>query len=112
MTRQRPGLSVHKPGQSQANTGGVSFDITPGTAEVLVDGWYVGTVGEFTPTSRPLDLSPGRHRIEIRAPGFRTMDFDANISRDRLLPYQGAMQALRQRISRNDNTIRRPRMAA
>jgi hypothetical protein len=56
-------------GLCQANTGGVSFEITPSTTEVFIDGSFVGTVGEFTPTTQPLGLTPGRHRIEIRAPG-------------------------------------------
>ena len=61
-----PGSVAVQPGQSQANTGGVSFEITPSTAQVFIDGSYVGTVGEFTPTTQPIGLTPGRHRIEIR----------------------------------------------
>src|SRR5581483_2602690 len=53
--------------------GGVSFDITPDNAAVFVDGTYVGTAGTFNPTSMPLGLIPGKHHIEIRASGYRTM---------------------------------------
>jgi hypothetical protein len=53
----------------QASAGGLSFEVTPSDAEVDVDGTCVGTVGEFTPTTEPLDLPPGRRRIELRAPG-------------------------------------------
>jgi len=81
-----------QPGQDQADTGGVSFEIAPATAQVFVDGSPVGTVGEFTPTTRPLSLTPGRHRIEIRAPGYQTMDFDADIVAGQVIPYQGTMQ--------------------
>ncbi len=81
-----------QPGQSQANTGGVSFEITPGTAQVFIDGSYVGTVGEFTPTTQPIGMTPGRHRIEIRAPGYRTMDFEADVVAGQVIPYQGAME--------------------
>jgi hypothetical protein len=70
----------------------VSFEITPSTAEVFADGSYVGTVGQFTPTSQPLGLSAGRHRIEIRAPGYRTMDFDVDIVAGQVIPYRGAME--------------------
>jgi len=87
-----PGSVGVQPGQSQANTGGVSFAITPATAEVFVDGSYVGTVGEFTPTTQPLGLTPGRHRIEIRAQGYRTMDFDADVVAGQVIPYQGVME--------------------
>jgi PEGA domain len=78
--------------QGRATTGGVSFEITPSTAEVYVDGSYVGTVGEFTPTSQPLDLTPGRHRIEIRAPEYRTQQFDVDIVAGQVIPYQGVMK--------------------
>ena len=76
----------------QANTGGISFEITPNTAEVFVDGSYVGTVGEFTPTSQALGLTPGRHRIEIRASGYRSWDFEEDIVAGQVIPYQGTLQ--------------------
>ena len=81
-----------QPGQDQTDTGGVSFEITPGPAQVFVDGSYVGTVGEFVATTQPLGLTPGRHRIEIRAPGYQTMSFDADIVAGQVIPYQGVMQ--------------------
>jgi hypothetical protein len=87
-----PAGSVGVQGPNQANTGGVSFEITPSTAEVFVDGQYVGTVAQFTPTSQPLGLTPGRHHIEIRAPGYRTMEFDADIIAGQVIPYQGALE--------------------
>jgi len=87
-----PGSVQVQPGQGQADTGGVSFEITPSTAEVFVDGSYVGTTSEFTPLTQPLGLTPGRHRIEIRAPGYRTMDFDVDIVAGQVIPYQGALQ--------------------
>jgi hypothetical protein len=76
----------------QASGGGVSFEITPGTAEVYVDGAYVGTASTFGPSSQPLSLTPGRHRVEVRAPGYETMSFDADAIPGQVIPYQGAMQ--------------------
>jgi hypothetical protein len=72
--------------------GGLSFEISPATAQVYVDGNYVGTAGEFTPTSQPLGLTPGRHHIEIRAEGYRTMDFEVDIVTGQVIPYQGSME--------------------
>jgi len=77
---------------NQANQGGVSFEIAPGNAEVFVDGSYIGTADEFTPTTQPLGLTPGRHRIEIRASGYQTMAFDTEIVAGQVIPYQGTMQ--------------------
>ena len=81
-----------RPGQSSTNVGGVSFDITPETAEVYVDGSLAGTVGEFTSSTRPLDLPPGHHRIEIRASGYQTLTFEENIVAGQVLPFQGEME--------------------
>lgn len=81
-----------QPGSGQQNMGGVSFDITPVTAEVFIDGTFAGTVGQFTSTSQPLGLAQGQHRIEIRAAGYRTIDFDANIVPGQVIPYQGTME--------------------
>jgi hypothetical protein len=78
--------------QGQANTGGVSFDITPGDAELFVDGNDTGTVDQFTPTSQPLGLTAGRHRVEIRAPGYQTISLDVNIVAGQVIPYQGNLE--------------------
>ena len=77
---------------SQPNTGGVSFEIQPSDAQVYVDGRYVGTVGQFSPMSQPLGLTAGRHHIQITAPGYRTMELDADIVSGEVLPYQGTLE--------------------
>jgi hypothetical protein len=76
----------------QANTGGLSFDITPSEAEVVVDGRPVGTVGQFTPTSQPLGLTAGQHRVEVRASGYKTITFEVNIVAGQVIPYQGSLE--------------------
>lgn len=76
----------------QANTGGLSFDITPSDAEVLVDGNSVGTVDQFTANSQPLGLPAGRHQVRIEAPGFQAIVFDVNIVAGQVIPYQGSME--------------------
>jgi hypothetical protein len=70
----------------------VSFEISPSDATVLVDGTYVGTVDQFGPQTEPLRLTPGRHRIEIRANGLQPMAFDANIVAGQVIPYRGTLQ--------------------
>ncbi len=84
-----PSMGVQR---AQSATGGLSFDITPDNATVFVDGTYVGTAAAFGPQSQPLDLSSGRHRVEVRASGFHTMTFDADVRPGQVLPYQGTLQ--------------------
>jgi len=77
---------------SATATGGMSFEITPNTAQIFVDGAYAGTVDDFTPSSQPLTLSPGRHHIEVRAPDYRTMTFDTDVVPGQVVPYRGTME--------------------
>ena len=77
--------------QGQAQYGGLSFQVTPATAGVFVDQMYAGPVSQFSPTTEPLTLAPGRHHIKIQADGYRTIEFDVSITPGQVLPYQGTM---------------------
>jgi hypothetical protein len=77
---------------NQANMGGLSFQISPDTAEVYVDGNYAGEVGQFTSGSQPLGLPAGRHHVELREPGFDVTSFDVDIIAGQVIPYQGQLQ--------------------
>lgn len=83
--------------EASAPCGGVSFDITPGSAQVYVDGTFAGLVEDFDATSEPLLLAPGTHYVEIRLTGFRTATFDVTITPGEITPYQGALERLRLR---------------
>ena len=73
-------------------TGGLSFDITPSTAEIYIDGEYVGLVEDYSATMQPFSLAPGRHRVEIREAGFETLTFDVDVLAGQVIPFQGAME--------------------
>jgi hypothetical protein len=77
---------------NQANMGGLSFSISPDTAEVWVDGEYFGSVGEFGPESQPLGLPSGRHHIELREPGYQVSSFEVDIVAGQVIPYQGQLE--------------------
>jgi hypothetical protein len=79
-------------GTPQGSSGGISFDISPNTAQVYVEGQYVGLVSAFSPTSQPLTLAPGRHHVEIRLLGYQTMTFETEVTSGQVVPYQGTMQ--------------------
>ena len=80
------------PGTPQRSSGGISFDITPNNAQVYIEGEYVGLVSNFSPTSQPLTLAPGRHHVEIRLVGYQTMTFETEVTSGQVVPYQGTMQ--------------------
>jgi hypothetical protein len=78
-----------------SSVGRVTFQITPGTAEVYADGDLVGVVDEFSPSTPGLTLPPGRHHIEIRAPGYATMIMDTDVVAGQVVPYRGSLRSLR-----------------
>jgi hypothetical protein len=85
------GVQVQDPNNTQAQYGGLSFQIEPGNAKVLVDNAYVGVAGQFTATSQPMTLAAGRHRIEIQLEGYQTIAFDVNIAPGQVIPYEGRL---------------------
>ena len=61
---------------------------------MIVDGTEVGSVANYTDAT-PLTLTLGRHHIELRAAGYQTMAFDAEIVAGQVIPYRGDMQPQR-----------------
>ena len=55
----------------------------------------VGTVTDFGPTAEPLTLTPGRHQVDLRAPGYETLVFDADVTPGQVTPFQGTLQPIR-----------------
>jgi hypothetical protein len=81
--------------EAAAPCGGISFDISPASAQVYVDGVFAGIVEDFDASSEPLVLAPGNHYVEIRRPGYRTVSFDVTIAPGEITPYQGTLERLR-----------------
>jgi hypothetical protein len=59
--------------------GGVRIQGAVRDAEVYVDGYYAGIVDDFDGAFQRLELEPGAHEIEIRAPGFPPLTYDVNV---------------------------------
>jgi len=74
-----------------AVTGGLRLQVTPKTADVYVDGYYAGVVDDFNDHFQHLNLTPGGHHIDVRAPGFQPLAFDTYIQPDHTTDYKGGM---------------------
>jgi len=72
-------------------TGTLRLRIEPSSAEVYVDRLYAGTVDDFDGGSPRLDLMPGRHLIEVRAPGHEPLQFETRIRKARITVYRGTL---------------------
>jgi hypothetical protein len=67
--------------------------VTPGTAEVVIDGAYVGTVDDLRRTGVGQELEPGPHQLELRAPGYEPVTAGVRIAADETLFYRRDMRA-------------------
>lgn len=72
--------------------GGVRIDLPQRDAEVYTDGYYAGTVDDYDGAFQQLNLEPGPHRIEIRAPGFTPITFEVNTEPGRTVTYRSALR--------------------
>jgi hypothetical protein len=81
----------------QAGRGGLKLKVEPTSAEVYVDGYYMGTVDDFDGTFQKLELETGPHHVEIRAPGYQTITFDVRIEFNETVTYRGQLQLLSKR---------------
>jgi hypothetical protein len=83
------------PGYAVRSYGGVRIDLPQRDAEVYVDGYYAGVVGDFDGAFQQVNLEPGPHRIEIRARGYEPATFDVNIEPGRTIRYRAPLQEAR-----------------
>ena len=72
-------------------TGRLRIEVTPDTAEVYVDGYDAGIVDDFDGHFQHVDLTPGQHHIDVRAPGYATLTFDTIIQADHTTHFKGSM---------------------
>jgi len=70
--------------------GMLRFAVTPLSAQVFVDSYYVGTIEDID-RQRVLLLPPGPHRVEIRAPGYDPVVFDVRIESNETVTYRAAL---------------------
>jgi hypothetical protein len=79
----------------EAGEGTLKLKVDPNDAEVYVDGYYTGIVDDFDGAFQGLKLEAGPHKIEIRAPGFRTITFDVRIEPHDTVTYRGELQEIK-----------------
>jgi hypothetical protein len=77
-TRERPWTGS----RAARATGGAALDlkITPANAAVYVDGQLVGTAEELGRLERGIAVAPGKHRIEVAAPGRSSRSLEVDVA--------------------------------
>jgi hypothetical protein len=90
----QPLMTLPRPQSPQTAHGTLHLEVGPTTAQVYVDGFYVGTVEDVSRQPTGLDLAAGWHRLEFRAPGYVTPAVNVTIEADRTLNYRRELQPI------------------
>ncbi|MPY87734.1 MAG: PEGA domain-containing protein [Luteitalea sp.] len=72
--------------------GSLRLKVRPREAEVFVEGDFVGQVDDFDGAFQRLHLPPGRHEIQVEAPGYAPLEFSVLIVRDQTVTYRGELK--------------------
>ena len=84
----QPALPMLPPRGSDSKSGGLRLEVASAAAQVLIDGFYVGTVDDCNRTPSGVLLAAGWHRLELRAPGFATLAANVTIQPERTITYR------------------------
>jgi hypothetical protein len=74
--------------------GNLKLKVKPRSAKVYVDGYFVGTVDEFDGAFQKLALNTGRHKVEVKADGYETAEFDVLINPLQTVTFQGDLKRI------------------
>lgn len=74
------------------DVGTVKIKVKPRDAEVYVDNYFAGYVDDFDGVFQALKVEAGGHRIEVRKPGFETLQFDVHVQPERNVTFRGDMK--------------------
>ena len=70
--------------------GALRLEVEPrDSLQIFIDGVYMGTPADL---GDEIEIAPGTRRIEIRAPGYRTLTFTAEIADGRSITYRGSLE--------------------
>jgi PEGA domain len=63
-------------------TATLKLKLKPARAAVFLDEKYVGHAGDFGGAFKSMKISPGKHRVRVELPGYRTFDTEVNLLAD------------------------------
>ena len=74
--------------------GALKLKVKPKSAKVYVDGYFVGAVDDFDGAFQKLPLNGGQHKVEIRADGYATAEFDVLITPGQTVTFAGELKRI------------------
>lgn len=87
------GYSTYRQG-AYRSTGALRLKVKPNQGQVFVDGYYVGEIDSFDGVFQRLTIEEGPHRVEIRAPGFETVQFEVMVIPGETVTYKGELKRI------------------
>jgi PEGA domain len=82
------------PVERRPATGRLVLDVQPGSAQVFVDGYYVGTPDDLNASRGELALEPGPHSISLDAPGYEAVSFNVKVAPEQPVVYRRALTSI------------------
>jgi hypothetical protein len=76
------------------NQGAIKLKVKPNNAKVYVDGYFVGYVNQFDGAFQKLSLNGGQHKVEVKADGYETSEFDVLVTPDKTVTFAGDLKKL------------------
>jgi hypothetical protein len=74
--------------------GNLRLKVKPRDAQVYIDGYYVGVVDSFDGAFQKLGIEAGSHKIELRAEGYETAQFEVFVTPGETVTYKGEMKPI------------------
>ena len=74
--------------------GAIRLKVKPTNAQVFIDGYYVGVVDSFDGAFQRLSIESGSHRVEIRAEGYETAQFEVMVMPGETMTYKGELKRI------------------
>ncbi len=75
--------------------GAIRLKVKPSDAQVYVDGYYSGVVDSFDGALQKLSIEAGAHKVEVKADGYETVQFDVMVLPDETVTYKGELKRIR-----------------
>jgi hypothetical protein len=72
--------------------GSMRLKVKPANAQVYVDGYYTGLVDSYDGAFQRLGIEAGSHKVEVRAEGYETVQFDVMINPGETVTYKGELK--------------------
>lgn len=75
--------------------GSLVLQVKPGSAQVFVDNYYVGTADDFSGGQSSLSLDAGPHTVELDEPAHETVRFDVMAAPNQPVVYRRELTPVR-----------------